>query len=61
MAYYAIGMKPLMDRREGDNIIQEWFADSGACLGELLPVKKWLDQINDFSPKYGYLPKASKC
>ena len=58
-AYYAIDMKPLMDRL-GKNIVQEWFADDAACVGELLPVK-WSDQINDFGPKYGYFPKASKC
>ena len=38
-AYYAIGMKPLMDRLEGENIVQEWFADDAASLGEFLPVK----------------------
>ena len=61
MAYYAIGMKPLMERLEGTDTIQEWFADDAACLGELLPVKKWWDKLNDFGPKYGYFPNASKC
>ena len=54
-------MKPLMDRLEGTDIIQEWYADDAACLGELLPVKKWWNRLNDFGPKYGYYPKASKC
>ena len=61
---YAIDMKPLIDRLEGENIVQEWFAHDAACLGELSPVKspveKWWDQMNDFGPKYGYFPKASK-
>ena len=61
MAYYAIGMKPLMDRLEGENIVQERYADDAACLGELFPVKKWWEQINDFGPKYAYFPKASIC
>ena len=61
MAYYTIGMKPLMDRLEGTDTIQEWFADDAACLGERLPVKNWWDKLNDFGPKYGFFPKASKC
>ena len=32
MANYAIGIKPLMDRLEGTDIEQEWFADEVACL-----------------------------
>ena len=50
MAYYAIGIKPLMDRLEGTDIGQEWFADEAACLGGLPSVKKWWDQLNDFAP-----------
>ena len=61
MTHSAIGIKPLMERFEGEKILQEWFADDAACLGELLPFKKWEDQIKDFRPKYGYFPKASKC
>ena len=59
MAYYAVGMKPLMDRLEGENIVQEWFVNDAACLVELLPAKKWWDQIKELW--YGYFPKASKC
>ena len=61
MAYYAIGIKSLMDRLEETDIIQEWFTDDAACLGELLHIKKWWDRNNDLGPKYGYFPNASKC
>ena len=61
MAYYAIGMNALMERLEAETIVQEWFADDAACLGELLRVKKWWDQINGFDAKYGFFPKAYKC
>ena len=61
MAYYVIAMTSLMDRLEGENIVQEWLGDDAASLGELLPVKKWRDQINYFGPKYGYVPKVFKC
>ena len=33
---WPIGMKPWMDRLEGTDTLQEWFADDAACLGELL-------------------------
>ena len=59
--YNAIGMKHLMDRLDRRKIVLEWFADEVECLSEILPVKKWWDQINEFGRNYGYFPKASKC
>ena len=59
-AYCAIGIKPLVDRLEGKNIVQWWFADDASCLAELLPSKEWWDQIKDFGPKYCYFPNASR-
>ena len=50
-----------MDRLEGENMVQEWFADDAAYLGEINPVENKWDQINYSGPKYDYFLKASSC
>ena len=50
-AFYAIGMNPLMDKLEMNNLIQERFADDAAALKELISVQNWWDQLNYLGPK----------
>ena len=58
-AFYAIGMNPLMDKLERNNLIQEWFADAAAALEELISVQNWWDQLNHLGRNLKFFPKAS--
>ena len=46
MALNAIDMKPLMNRLEMYNLVQEGFADNAAAPGELIIDKRSWDQLN---------------
>ena len=65
MAFYALGVKPLID--ELSKVInkelcqQSWFADDSNALGKLQEIKVWWLKLTDIGPKYGYYPKPSKC
>ena len=61
MALNAIDMKPLRNRLEMFNLVQEGFADNAAAPGELIIDKRLWDQLNQLGPKDGHFLKASKC
>ena len=64
MAFYALGVKPLIDSlavgTDPDKCRQSWYADDSSAAGLLSEVKTWWQQLNTFGPKFGYFPKASK-
>ena len=57
MAFYALGVKPLID--ELAKVInkelcqQSWFADDSNALGKLQEIKAWWLKLTDIGPKYG--------
>ena len=65
MAFYALGVKPLIN--ELAKVInkefcqQSWFADDSNALGKLQEIKVWWLKLTAIGPKYGYYPKPCKC
>lgn len=64
MAFYALGIKPLVDNLsdciDKEKCKQSWYADDGSAAGELAEIKRWWDKICSEGPKFGYYPKACK-
>ena len=66
MAFYATGIRPLIDElekciQELEHCLQSWFADDSSALGKLVQIKVWWTKLAEIGPKYGYFPKPSKC
>ena len=64
MAFYALGVKPLVDELHDcvniENCKQSWFADDSSAVGNLKEIKVWWQKLSEIGPKYGYYPKPSK-
>ena len=64
MAFYALGVKPLIDQLDQcinkDQCKQSWYADDSSAIGKLRDIKSWWIKLSEIGPKYGYYPKASK-
>ena len=65
MAFYALGVKPLVDKLDSkcchpNNCKQSWYADDSGAIGRLIAIKKWWDTLISLGPKYGYFPKPEK-
>ena len=60
-AFYALGVKPLIDNLAStschpEHCKQSWYADDSAAAGRLINIKAWWDTLNQLGPKYGYFP-----
>lgn len=64
MAFYALGVKPLVDRLSScidkECCQQSWYADDSSAIGKMKEILRWWQILCLFGPKYGYFPKASK-
>ena len=65
MAFYAAGVKPLIDElhkivEKLEHLIQSWFADCCNGIGKLKEIKLWWDKLIELGPKFGYHLKSSK-
>ena len=64
MQMYAIGIRPLIDilhaKTDSSLCCQVWYADDSSSAGKLREIRRWWDVLNEWGPKYGYFPKASK-
>jgi len=64
MAFYALGIKPLVDdlatATKPSVCKQSWYADDSSAGGKIEGIKIWWDTLLEQGPKYGYYPKASK-
>ena len=64
MAFYALGVKPLVDDLHSciikDQCRQSWYADDSSAVGKITEIKLWWKRLCEVGPKYGYFPKASK-
>ena len=64
MAFYALGVKPLVDSLSSHcspgHCQQSWYADDSDAVGKLLAIKGWWDKLIHLGPKYGYFPNARK-
>ena len=64
MAAYGIGLKPLLDRLNLNNVDNDLkqvaFADDISGIGRIVGLKKWWNCISEYGPFIGYFPKASK-
>ena len=64
MAFYALGIKPLVDdlatATKPSVCKQSWYADDSSAGGKIGGIKIWWDTLLEQGPKYGYYPKASK-
>ena len=61
MAFYAVSIKPLIDRLKAHLCHQPWFADDAASIGKLQHVKSWWETLLSLGPGYGYYPRPDKC
>ena len=61
MAFYAVSIKPLIDRLKAHLCRQPWFADEAASIGKLQHVKSWWESFLSLGPRYGYYPRPDKC
>ena len=59
MAFYALGIKPLIDNLADsvnpDVCKQAWYADDSSAAGRLVEIRKWWDILCAAGPKYGYI------
>ena len=64
MAFYALGVKPLVDTLQEiikeESCKQSWYADDSSASGKLTSIKLWWDKLNELGPLYGYFPKSTK-
>ena len=64
MAFYALGIKPLVDdlatATKPSVCKQSWYADDSSAGGKIEGIKIWWDTLLEQGPMYGYYPKASK-
>ena len=64
MAFYAMGIKPLVDSlaqsTDPAQCKQTWYADDSSAGGKIAEIRKWWDYLLEHGPKYGYFPKPSK-
>ena len=65
MAFYAAGVKPLVDElhkivEKLENLIQSWFADCCSGIGKLKEIKLWWNKLIELGQKFGYHLKSSK-
>lgn len=65
MAFYALGIKPLVDELDTKccglgSCKQSWYADDSGAVGKLAKIRIWWDTLNALGPKYGYYPNPSK-
>ena len=61
MAFYAVSIKPLIDRLKAHLCHQPWFADDAASIGKMQHVKSWWESLLSLGPRYGYYPRPDKC
>ena len=50
MAFYAVSIKPLIDRLKAHLCHQPWFADDAASIGKLQHVKSWWESLLSLGP-----------
>ena len=64
MTFYALGVKPLIDKLKECTCKNEckqcWFADDSSAVGKLIKIRAWWQKLHDIGPLYGYYPKPSK-
>ena len=64
MAFYALGVKPLVDELSiciNKQLCQQsWYADDSNAIGKLVEIKVWWQKLVSVGPKFGYFPKPSK-
>ena len=61
MAFYAIGIRPLIEKlKDPSKWMQMWFADDASCCAELSAIREWFDSLCAEGPAYGYFPATSK-
>ena len=63
MGMYALAIIPLIRELNEcqSNTKQVWYADDATGAGSCPNLKEWWDRLTSIGPKYGYLPKSSKC
>eukprot|EP00978_Attheya_sp_CCMP212_P035431 scaffold154276_cov33-Attheya_sp.AAC.2 len=59
---YGMGLLPLIRRlkREVDDVSQPWYADDAGAGGKFDRIKVYFEKLEEYGPKYGYFPEASK-
>ena len=64
MALYALGILPLLSLMKKDceelNIKHAAYADDISGVGKLKELRKWWDNVTEYSPMLGYHPEPSK-
>ena len=61
MAFYAVSIKPLIDRLKAHFCHQPWFDDDAASFGKLQHVKSLWESWLSLGPRYGDYPRPDKC
>ena len=62
MPMYALATIPLIRNLKDSvsDVNQVWCADNASGAEKITRLWEWWDQLNLFSPKYGYLPNHAK-
>ena len=61
MAFYGIGIIPLIELLQQPNVTQKWYADDGSAAGDLNSLRAKLDNLDVHGKAFGYNVKPSKC
>eukprot|EP00978_Attheya_sp_CCMP212_P026640 scaffold88094_cov52-Attheya_sp.AAC.2 len=62
MCIYGMGLLPLIWKlkSEIEHISQSWDADDTSAGGKFDPIADYFKKLQEYVPKYGYFPEASK-
>eukprot|EP00978_Attheya_sp_CCMP212_P013894 scaffold35059_cov31-Attheya_sp.AAC.1 len=62
MFIYGMGLLPLIRRlkSEVENVSQPWYADDAGAGGKFDRITVSFEKLEEYGPKYGYFPEASK-
>jgi hypothetical protein len=55
MFIYGMGLLPLIWR-----LSQPWYTDDAGAGGKFDQIKVYFEKLEEYGPKYGYFPEASK-
>ena len=61
MAMYSLGILPLINLADMDDIIQCWYADDANAAGNLTGLLDWFSLVQTQGPAFGYYVNPEKC